>query len=159
MRLWEYILCAVKTKIMTLFNNFFCFVSVDERSQEKSTATSVRTCVAIYGALRFDQKCLNLCSKDEWRSNGFGTTWGWVINNRIFIFEWIKPLRSIIKKFMFRINVELIHHYMVFVQFFLANMTPIHSVICGLNRKKLFTNQIQLSYMVWNFPFGLTLLG
>ncbi len=51
-------MCAVKTKIMTLFNNFFCFVSVDERSQEKSTATSVRTCVAIYGALRFDQNVL-----------------------------------------------------------------------------------------------------
>ncbi len=32
------------------------------------------------------QKYLNLCSEDEWRSYGFGTTWGWVINNRIVIF-------------------------------------------------------------------------
>ncbi len=37
-------------------------------------------------ALRFHQKYLNLCSEDEWRSYGFGTTWGWVINDRIFIF-------------------------------------------------------------------------
>ncbi len=37
-------------------------------------------------ALKFHQKYLNLCSKDEWRSYEFGTTWGWVINARIFIF-------------------------------------------------------------------------
>jgi len=29
-------------------------------------------------ALRFNQKYLNLCSKDEWRSYRVGTTWGWV---------------------------------------------------------------------------------
>jgi len=29
-------------------------------------------------ALRFNQKCLNLCSEDERRSYGVGTTWGWV---------------------------------------------------------------------------------
>ncbi len=44
-------------------------------------------------ALRFKQKCLNLCSEDERRSYGFGTTWGWVINDRIFIFGWTIPLR------------------------------------------------------------------
>ncbi len=27
-------------------------------------------------ALRFPQKYLHLCSEDEWRSYGFGTTWG-----------------------------------------------------------------------------------
>ncbi len=30
-------------------------------------------------ALRMHQKYLNLCSDDERSSNGFGTTWGWVI--------------------------------------------------------------------------------
>ncbi len=30
-------------------------------------------------ALRFHQKYLNLCSKDERRSYRFGTTWGWVM--------------------------------------------------------------------------------
>ncbi len=39
-------------------------------------------------ALGFHQKYLNLCSEDEWRSYGFGTTWGWVINDRFFIF-WV----------------------------------------------------------------------
>jgi len=29
-------------------------------------------------AIGFHQKYLNLCSKDEWRSYGFETTWGWV---------------------------------------------------------------------------------
>ncbi len=43
-------------------------------------------------ALRFDQKYLNFCSKDERISYGFGMTWGWVINDRIFIFGWTNPL-------------------------------------------------------------------
>ncbi len=30
-------------------------------------------------ALGFHPNCLNLCSEDERRSYGFGTTWGWVI--------------------------------------------------------------------------------
>ncbi len=32
-------------------------------------------------ALGFHQKYLNLCSEDERRPYGFGTTWGWVIND------------------------------------------------------------------------------
>ncbi len=45
-------------------------------------------------ALGFHQKYLNLCSKDEQRSYGFGTTWGWVINDRICIFGWTIPLKN-----------------------------------------------------------------
>ncbi len=45
-------------------------------------------------ALRFHQTYLKLCSKDEQRSYGFGTAWGWVINDRIFIFGWANPLRQ-----------------------------------------------------------------
>ncbi len=30
--------------------------------------------------------------EDEWMSYGFGTTWGWVINDRIFIFGLTIPL-------------------------------------------------------------------
>ncbi len=44
-------------------------------------------------ALGIHQKYLTLCS-DERRSFGFGTTWGWAINDRIFIFGWTNPLRS-----------------------------------------------------------------
>ncbi len=40
------------------------------------------------------QKYLNLCSENEQRSYRFGTTWGWVINDRIFIFGWTIPLNS-----------------------------------------------------------------
>ncbi len=39
-------------------------------------------------ALGFHQKYLNLCSEYERRSYRFGTTWGWVINDRIVIFGW-----------------------------------------------------------------------
>ncbi len=38
-------------------------------------------------AFCFHQKYFNLCSKDEQRSYGFGTTWVWVINDRILIFS------------------------------------------------------------------------
>ncbi len=37
-------------------------------------------------ALEFQEKYLNLCSEDEQRSCGFETTWGWVINDIIYIF-------------------------------------------------------------------------
>ncbi len=43
-------------------------------------------CLEGQRALRFKQNYLNLCSEDERRSYGFGTTSGWVINDRIFIF-------------------------------------------------------------------------
>ncbi len=45
-------------------------------------------------ALGFHQKYLNLHSEDERRSYRFGTKWGWLINDRIFIFEWTIPLIS-----------------------------------------------------------------
>ncbi len=43
-------------------------------------------------AFGFHQKYLNLCSEDEQRSYGFGTRWGWVIYDKIFIFGWTIPL-------------------------------------------------------------------
>ncbi len=45
-------------------------------------------------ALGFNQKYLNLCSEDERRSYGFGTTWGWVINDIFFIFGWTILLKE-----------------------------------------------------------------
>ena len=42
--------------------------------------------------LRFHQKYLNLCSEDERRSYAVGTTWGWVITDRILIFGWTNSL-------------------------------------------------------------------
>ncbi len=44
-------------------------------------------------ALGIHQKYLNLCSKDEQRTYGFGTTWGWVINDNFSIFGWTILLR------------------------------------------------------------------
>ncbi len=45
-------------------------------------------------ALGFYQKYFSLCSEDERRSYGFGTTWGWVINDIIVIIEWTIPLNA-----------------------------------------------------------------
>jgi len=46
-------------------------------------------------ALGFHQKDLHLCSEDEWKSWGFGTTWGWVNDDRIFIFGWTNSLMNL----------------------------------------------------------------
>ncbi len=56
------------------------------------------SCVAVEGQipLRFHQKYVNLCSEDEEPSYGFGTTWGWVINDRFFILGWTNPLNVLI---------------------------------------------------------------
>ncbi len=53
-------------------------------------------------ALRFNQKHLNLCSEDEQRSYGFGTTRGWVIIDRIFILGWTNPLTTFFSIVSFR---------------------------------------------------------
>ncbi len=39
-------------------------------------------------ALGFHQKYLHLCSEDERRFYGIRTRWGWIINDKIFIFGW-----------------------------------------------------------------------
>ncbi len=51
-------------------------------------------------ALRFHQKYLNLCSEDERRCYGFGTTWGWVINDRISISGWTIPLKILFRQYV-----------------------------------------------------------
>ncbi len=63
--------------------------------------TSQLHCCLCRKALGFHQKYLNLCSEYERRSYRFGTTWGWVINDRIFIFVWTILL----------INFHSIHKY------------------------------------------------
>ncbi len=51
--------------------------------------------LAVYGRVRdlseFIKNILNVCSEDEQRIYRFGMTWGWVINDRIFIFGWTIP--------------------------------------------------------------------
>ncbi len=59
-------------------------------------------------ALRFHQKYLNLCSEDEQRTYGFGTTWGWIIDDRIFILWWTNVSESS-RTFLFSLSVFLKH--------------------------------------------------
>ncbi len=58
-----------------------------------------RTLLSMGGqkALGFHKTYLNLCSKYEQRSYGFGNTRGWVINDRRFIFAWTIHLSSVPK--------------------------------------------------------------
>ncbi len=97
MKLREYFLCAKKTKITTLFNNFFSSLSVFYACSWTILPMSllpfwalnvVVPLLSMQGqkALGFHLKYLNLCSEDEQRSYGFGTTRGWVINDRSFLF-------------------------------------------------------------------------
>ncbi len=89
-----------KTKITPLFNSFFSSVSVFDTSWIADVTWTIlsmsllpfwalNVSVALLSlegqrALRFHQKYLNLCFKDEPRSYGFGTTWGWVIKRAGF---------------------------------------------------------------------------
>ncbi len=70
---------------MDYFNNVLTFLGLERVTGVAVYAGSKKT-------LGFHHKYLNVCSKDERRSYGFGTTWVWVINDRIFIFGWTIPL-------------------------------------------------------------------
>ncbi len=43
---------------------------------------------------KLSSEYLPLCSVEQRHSYRFGTTWGWVNDDRIFIFGWTIPLRS-----------------------------------------------------------------
>ncbi len=43
---------------------------------------------------KLSSKYLPLCSAEQRHSYRFGTTWGWVNDDRIFIFGWTIPLRA-----------------------------------------------------------------
>ncbi len=66
-----------------------CFIMISTRKRLEHIQQKIRVTVVLLSmegekALGFHQKYLNLCSEDERRSYGFGTTWGWVINGIIF---------------------------------------------------------------------------
>ncbi len=46
------------------------------------------SCVAVYERSESSRINPNVCSEDEQRFYGFGTTWGWVIHDRILILGW-----------------------------------------------------------------------
>ncbi len=79
-------------------------------------------------ALRFHQKYLALCSEDERRSNKSGTTWGWVINDKIFIFGWTILL---IETLAFSIYISVIDPHSTLIEntFFLPVLLSLF-VVC-----------------------------
>ncbi len=73
------------------------------------------------------QKYLNLCSEDVRRSYGFGTTWGWAINDSIFIFGWTIPLKiKVLEWFYVRI-------YLCFPEVPLKSI-PLHKILWTIIR-------------------------
>ncbi len=86
MKLWEYFLCAKKTNIMTLFNDFFSPGTVCHHYREYHDACVL--CCWHRTRMRchlFTSRGMHthLCSEDERMSHGFGMTW--VINDTILI--------------------------------------------------------------------------
>ncbi len=76
--------------IITLQLNHWCHMDCFNDVLTTFMGLECGSCVAVYAGsepLRFHQK-------DELMSYGFGTTWGWVINDRIWIFGWTIPLRK-----------------------------------------------------------------
>ncbi len=79
-----------------LYVNCFCFCTVWSTLSRISLTKALVLwwCDNKSDLIWFHQKHLNLCSEDEWRSYGFGTSWGWVINYIIFILGWTNPLTN-----------------------------------------------------------------
>ncbi len=69
----------------------------------KSWDFSKRWGVCIYDYIIQNKKnkrilCLILCLTEEINSYRFGTFWGWVNRDRIFIFGWTNPLRTALNR-------------------------------------------------------------
>ncbi len=60
---------------------------------------------------KLSSKYLPLCSAEQTHSYRFGTTWGWVNDDRIFIFGWTIPLRL-------TLNIKLQNLTSIFVLFY-----------------------------------------
>ncbi len=67
----------------------------------------------------FHKKYFNLCSKDEQRSYEFGTTWGWVFNDRISILGWTIFLMNVLDSWCF--NVKCFNEHIFLSIFFKFN--------------------------------------
>ncbi len=96
---WYALWCSrKKIDFIRLWLNYRCHM--DEFNNVLTTFLGLKrfSYIAVYAESEsswFHQKYLNLCSEDEQRSCGFGMTWGWVINDRIFIFRWIMSLSAL----------------------------------------------------------------
>ncbi len=91
-------------------------------------------------ALGFHQKYLHLCSEDERRSYRFGTTWGWEINDRIFIFGWTNPLRPIhTKTNVFGMKIQCDKHLHLSEHHSFCLFRPIQIFTCSQCNKLLLS--------------------
>ncbi len=102
-KLQEYFLCAKNTKIMTLSNSFSLltiFLGLG--------TFQLHCCLCRIRKLSdLIKNILTWRSEDERRSCRFVMTWGWVINDVIYIFGWTIPL-SVKINFHCKISIRYI---------------------------------------------------
>ncbi len=102
-------------------------------------------------ALGMHQKYLHLCSEDEWRSYEFGMAWGWVINDRIFIFWWTIPLMpSYYPVTLLKIKVLYWHQW--FYEEHPWNLSNAEKVL--LEFLKMFFKMVLLGTVHWKVLWG-----
>ncbi len=83
---------------ITLWLNQWCYMDYFNNVLNTFLDLKLVSCVTVYTGSESSwtsSKILNLCSEDEQRSSKFGTAWGWVINDGIFIFGWTIPSKTI----------------------------------------------------------------
>ncbi len=79
---------------ITLWLNHWCHMDYFNDVLATFLGLEIGSCIAVYAGSESSRISswisLYLCSEDEWRS--YGTKWGWVINDRIFIFKLTIPI-------------------------------------------------------------------
>ncbi len=106
------------------------------------------SCVAVYGGSESSwilSKISYLCSEDERRSYRFGTTWGWVINDRIFIFGWTIPLMTLAY-----VQIEIIVYYLFNIAQWPRKVLSVQDSAIILKINNYFVFLIKMS-AVWSY--------
>ncbi len=79
--------------------------TIDFHSREKKNTMEVNGAPELL-CFPHSSEYLPLCSAEQRHSYRFGTTWGWVNDDRIYIFGWTIPLRL-------RLGSKLINYYVM----------------------------------------------
>ncbi len=90
-RLCLHIVMQERNKITTLFNNLFSSVSVFDAC----LGLAVLCCLCRSESSQISSKISQFVFWKWTKVLQLGTTWGWVINDRIFIFGWTIPLKRL----------------------------------------------------------------
>ncbi len=91
--LWISLFCRTQRKIFwRKFVTRLFWGTIDFHSRKKKNTMEVNGAPELL-CFPHSSEYLPLCSAEQRHSYRFGTTWGWVNDDRIFIFGWTIPLR------------------------------------------------------------------